>query len=129
MKKIIALALLACLMLVPCLFACDTQESVTMDGVYTLKQATQDGLDVTEDFLLYQVTFDGAAMKVVINYMNMLVSRNSTYQATAEQVVETYQGETFEYTVEGDTLTTYYEDGDIRIRVILEKDNIPKIKE
>ena len=119
-NRFIAL-LLACLMLVPCLFACDTQESVTMDGVYTLKQATQDGLDVTEDFLLYQVTFDGAAMKVVINYMNMLVSRSSTYQATAEQVVETYQGETFEYTVEGDTLTTYYEDGGIRIRVILEK--------
>ena len=74
-----------------------------MEGVYSLKQAIQDGLDVTEDFLLYQVSFDGAEMKVVINYMNMLVSRSSTYKATAEQVVETYQGETFEYTVEGNT--------------------------
>lgn len=93
-----------------------------MEGVYSLKQAIQDGLDVTEDFLLYQVSFDGAEMKVVINYMNMLISRSSTYKATAEQVVETYQGETFEYTVEGNTLKTYYEDGDARIQVILEKE-------
>lgn len=93
-----------------------------MEGVYSLKQAIQDGLDVTEDFLLYQVSFDGAEMKVVINYMNMLISRNSTYKATAEQVVETYQDETFEYTVEGNTLKTYYEDGGARIQVILEKE-------
>ncbi len=93
-----------------------------MEGVYSLKQALQDGIDVTEDFLLYQVSFDGGEMKVVINYMNTLISRNSTYKATAEQVVETYQDETFEYTVEGNTLKTYYEDGGARIQVILEKE-------
>jgi len=114
--------LLVCVFLASCFSACFPKENVTMEGVYSLKQALQDGIDVTEDFLLYQVSFDGAEMKVVINYMNMLISRNSTYKATAEQVVETYQDETFEYTVEGNTLKTYYEDGGARIQVILEKE-------
>ena len=119
--RIIAL-LLSCVLLASCLSACFPRENVTMEGVYSLKQALQDGIDVTEDFLLYQVSFDGAEMKVVINYMNMLISRNSTYKATAEQVIETYRDETFEYTVEGNTLKTYYEDGGARIQVILEKE-------
>ena len=114
--------LLVCVFLASCFSACFLKENVTMEGVYSLKQALQDGIDVTEDFLLYQVSFDGAEMKVVINYMNMLISRNSTYKATAERVVETYQDETFEYTVEGNTLKTYYEDGGARIQVILEKE-------
>ena len=93
-----------------------------MEGVYSLKQATQDGIDVTENFQLYQVSFDGADMKVVINYMNVLTSRSSTYTATADKVVENYDGETFEYTVGGNTLKTYFEDGEDRILVVLEKE-------
>ena len=85
--------LLVCVFLASCFSACFPKVNVTMEGGYSLKQALQDGIDVTEDFLLYQVSFDGAEMKVVINYMNMLISRNSTYKATAEQVVETYQGD------------------------------------
>lgn len=93
-----------------------------MEGVYSLYRATQNGIEITEDFALYQVEFDGEQMSVVINYLNVLTTRSSTYTATKTQVEETSQNKTYTYTVDGDTLKTRFEDDGAYIDITLKKE-------
>lgn len=121
LKKILAL-LLTVTALTACFYGCKKQEeSLTMEGVYTLQSATSNGVDVTDDFLLYQVEFSGQNMKVVVNYLNMPTRRNSTYTATESKVTESYNGSSYVYQIDGDCLKTTFDDDGNSIDVVLKK--------
>lgn len=97
-------------------------DKVTMEGVYSLYSAKLGTEDVTDDFSMYLLTFEGDSLTVVINYLNLPERRESSYTATKTTVTETYKGQKYTYTIDGDTLKTRYKDLDTYIDVVLKKE-------
>ncbi len=122
-KKAAAAALCAAFAL-PCLAACgDTPAQKTLDGTYSLVSALLDGKNVTKDFKIYTATFsEEGTVRVVVNYMGALSTRNSTYSFDGTAVKENYGGEVYDYTLSGDQLTTVYRDYEDEIQITLEKE-------
>lgn len=123
-------ALILTLTIIGCCFsACvgtsDDGEAVTMTGNYSLLSATQNGSDVTDSFGMYSVEFNGSNMNVFITYLNTPERRKSTYSATNKTVTETYNGQKYTYTIDGDTLKTKYKDVDSTIDIVLKKEVDP----
>ncbi len=103
--------------------ACEKQkESVSLEGEYSLVSAVFGNTDYTSRFRAYSATFSAdGSVRVVIDYLGALETRNSAYSCDGETVTETYKGETFTYSMSGDTLITDYSDGGDPIRVTLGK--------
>lgn len=124
-KKKIATAAMAFGMLISCT-ACQggTQtENKTFDATYTLLYATLDGKSVASDFQLYSADFnEDGTVKVLISYFGSLQTRNSTYMSDGTTITETFQGETFTYTISGDILTTVMQDFEESIQIVLQKE-------
>lgn len=112
-----------------CFSACENNgnmdETVVMEGSYSLLSASQSGEDVTGNFGIYSVEFNGSDMDVFITYLGTPERRKSTYRATKTTVYETFKGQKYTYTVDGDTLKTKYKDIDSVIDVVLKKEEDP----
>lgn len=94
----------------------------TIDATYTLQSATLDGKNVVKSFQMYSADFnEDGTVKVLISYLGLMTTRNSTYTMDGTTITETYQGETFSYTMSGNTLTTVMQDFEDSIQIVLEK--------
>ncbi len=115
--RLLCLVLAAMMLLIACK---EEAPAVTYEGTYSLQKAECGGQDVTAKFLNYNVTLqkDGR-MTVNINYGGSFSRRTSTYTATASSIIETYNGKTYTYTVQGDILTTTYAGPEGEITVTL----------
>ena len=122
LKKITTLALSAGMLFSTAACGGNTEQNQPLEAEYELLSATLDGADVTDDFQMYNATFnaDGTS-RIVISYLGLIQTRNSTYKFDGAKVTETYQGESFTYTVEGDTLKTVMQDYEDSIDIVLEK--------
>lgn len=97
-------------------------QTQTLEGEYELLSAALDGADCTQSFQTYTVSFSAdGAMRVVIGYLGSIETRNSSYTYDGTSVTETYGGQTYLYTLDGDILTTTYLDFSDEISVVLQK--------
>lgn len=122
-KKQLLSIFIAVVLLLSVLAACKPAESgETFEASYVLATAACDGVDVTDDFMLYNVDFskDGK-VSVVVNYLNMLQTRNGTYSVSGEVVTESFEGKTYTYRIIGDVLLTTFDDDGTEISVTLTK--------
>lgn len=94
-----------------------------IDATYSLEAATLDGVSVKDDFQLYNADFnEDGTLTVLISYLGLIETRNSTYVYTDNTIVEKYNSNTYEYTVYGDTLKTTMQDFDDVIEITLKKE-------
>ncbi len=104
------------------------EERFYLEGNYLLSSATLDGEDVTSDYISFMVTFNlDGTLKVFINQNNLITSRNSTYTYDGgSNIVESYQGKTYSYTLMDNFLITSVTDfvGTIEIILIKEDDEL-----
>ena len=122
-KKQLLSIFIAVVLLLSVLAECKPAESgETFEASYVLATAACDGVDVTDDFMLYNVDFskDGK-VSVVVNYLNMLQTRNGTYGISGEVVTESFEGKTYTYRIIGDVLLTTFDDDGTEISVTLTK--------
>ena len=119
--SIMLVAMWALLMLAACTPA-EEPKGETFDASYVLTSATDGDVDLTDDFVLYNADFaaDGT-VKVVINYLNMLQTRNGKYTVSGDVVTEKSEGKTYTYRIFGDILLTTFEDDGAQISVTLTK--------
>ena len=119
--SILLVAMLALLTLAACTPA-EEPKGETFDASYVLTSATDGDVDLTDDFVLYNADFaaDGT-VKVVINYLNMLQTRNGKYTVSGDVVTEKSEGKTYTYRIFGDILLTTFEDDGAQISVTLTK--------
>ncbi len=119
--SIMLVAMWALLTLAACTPA-EEPKGETFDASYVLTSATDGDVDLTDDFVLYNADFavDGS-VKVVINYLNMLQTRNGKYTVSGDVVTEKSEGKTYTYRIFGDILLTTFEDDGAQISVTLTK--------
>ena len=119
--SILLVAMWALLTLAACTPA-EEPKGETFDASYVLTSATDGDVDLTDDFVLYNADFaaDGT-VKVVINYLNMLQTRNGKYTVSGDVVTEKSEGKTYTYRIFGDILLTTFEDDGAQISVTLTK--------
>lgn len=117
--SILLVAMWALLTLAACTPA-EEPKGETFDASYVFTSATDGDVDLTDDFVLYNADFaaDGS-VKVVINYLNMLQTRNGKYTVSGDVVTETSDGKTYTYRIFGDILLTTFEDDGTQISVTL----------
>ncbi len=97
-------------------------ENHTLNAVYTLKSATLNGVNVKKNFQNYMLTFtNDGNLKVVIGYLGLTDTRNSTYVSDGTTITETFGSTTYTYTVNGNTLETVMQDFEDVIQIVLEK--------
>lgn len=106
--------------------ACDqgnNDENNAFDAVYTLQSATLNGKNVMKSkFQNYTLTFSSdGSLKVVIGYLGLTETRNSTYSVSGSTITESYGNETYTYTISGDTLITEMKDYDDCFKIVLQK--------
>lgn len=117
--SIMLVAMWALLTLAACTPA-EEPKGETFDASYVLTSATDGDVDLTDDFVLYNADFaaDGS-VKVVINYLNMLQTRNGKYTVSGNVITEKSEGKTYTYRIFGDILLTTFEDDGAQISVTL----------
>ena len=120
-SSILLVAMWALLTLAACAPA-EEPKGETFDASYVFMSATDGDVDLTDDFVLYNADFaaDGS-VKVVINYLNMLQTRNGKYTVSGDVVTEKSEGKTYTYRIFGDILLTTFEDDGAQISVTLTK--------
>lgn len=105
-------------------FAACGEEPQTMEANYYLVSAENGGVDITDSFQSYTMSFktDGT-VRTVISYLGLIEKRESTYTMNDTTVTEKYNGESFTYTIVGNTLeTTIMDEFDGAIEVVLHKE-------
>src|SRR5690554_6719009 len=80
-------------------------------GIFTLESAILDDLDITDEYHMYQIELlEDQSMMVMINYLGILTSRQSSYQIKYPYVIETYNRTNYQYEfIEDDHKLTYEE--------------------
>jgi len=100
-------------------------EGKTLSDTYILSSATLNGKSVASKFLAYRVEFKSdKTMRVNINYLGSMQTRNSTYSYVGDKITETHNSGSYEYTFDGDKLTTEFVDFEDVILITLEKEVI-----
>lgn len=91
------------------------------NATYTLQSAKLNGQNVKKNFQNYQLTFlDDGTLRVVVGYLGLTDTRNSTYEVNGDQIIETYGDQTFTYKKVDNTLQTVMQDFEDSIEIVLE---------
>ena len=122
MRKILCTLLLMMSFLTLCSCTESKVEYNHFDAEYTLLTATLDGVDITDEFSAFTVTFksDGT-MRVFYNRTSIITTRNSTYTYDGVTIInEKYNNQTFIYTKLDNYLISQYDDFGDLIEVVLQ---------
>ena len=98
-----------------------TTKASTIDATYILKSAILNGQDIKSEFSIFTIIFkpDGT-MDVSIFRDGFLTKRNSTYVVSGSKLIETYNSETYEYSIYKNMILTSMEDFEGTIEITLE---------
>ena len=114
------------------LFGCKEIDYKRFVGLYEMDSATSNGLDITDEYYVYSIEIkENKTMKVTINYLNVLTSRESTFTVSKDTLTEKYQNKTYTYTFDEPNKTLTYKNTEFGEELIVilkrvEQVDVPK---
>ena len=98
-----------------------TTKGKTLDATYILKTAILNGKDIKSEFSIFSIIIKpDNTMDVSIFRDGFLTKRISTYTISGSKLIETYNNETYEYSIYKNMLLTSMEDFEGTIEITLE---------